>query len=140
MQIVQIMLAESFGWLGNCAVLQCLMKSSIKKCIYHRLSLSDRENSWRKDTKTFQRLLMVKSVISFNLCFSFSLFFIIIFQPPPFIQANNCKCVLKHWVLNRGRTCASVLERVAANIYTVFPNLLLSQLSLCSVGGEQVLK
>lgn len=83
---------RQFWWHGNVLVLQCLVKSNMKNYIQHKLSLSDRENDQRKDIKAFQKLLMVKSVTYYNLCFFPSLFFIILFQPPPFIQGNNHKC------------------------------------------------
>ena len=95
MQILQIMLAESLWWFVNVLVLQCLMKSNMKNVIYPGLSLNNRENGWRKDTRIFQRLLMMKSIISFNLCFSPRQLFLLVFLLPPFIQANSHKCFKK---------------------------------------------
>lgn len=53
MQILQIMLAESYWWFVNLLVLQCLMKNSMKKVVYHGLSLNNRENGYPEKTPEY---------------------------------------------------------------------------------------
>lgn len=111
MQILQIMLAESFWWFVNVLMLQCLMKSNMKKVIYQGLSLNNRENGWRKYTRMFQRLLMMKSIISFDFCFSPRQLFLVVFLLSTFIQANSHSALKTYCVPYWGSTFAGVFRK-----------------------------
>ena len=65
----------------------CLLDSDNERGVIG--NILQRVGSLRKDSRSLPRLQMVKSVLLSASVFSPILFFIILFQPPPFIQAND---------------------------------------------------